>query len=184
MTIFCVVGYVGNDYPHVWDVGDLKDALIPLEPTTHYQLSTPQADVEWEALAPNDGIIYLGPDHRPFSISHFHQMRCLNVLRKQLVSHRETPNSTDIDTPLSRHCYNYLREMVLCRSTTALDPVFGRPRPATVVEYRDDSTCRDWNKVYEEAWRNVEEYSRWKVNEVRVRAVLVIALVVLILLSY
>lgn len=178
-----MLGYIGADYPQSWDVGDLKDVLIPLEPTTHYQLDTSQSDVEWEALAPNDGVIYLGPNYRPFSISHFHQMRCLDVLRKQLISHREKPNTTDIDTPLSRHCYNYLREMVLCRSTTALDPVFGRPRPATVVEYRDDSTCRDWNRVYEEARRNVEDYSRWKAKEVRVQVGCIFALVTLMFMS-
>ena len=139
-----------------------------IEPTKHYQLSGPNADAEWAALAPNNGIIHLGPHRQPYSISLFHQLRCLDVIRRDMVvvveseSESLAPDSEDslTQSKLSRHCLNYMRQMVLCRADLALDPVLGRPHEARVRP--DTNQCVDWRRVYEELEKNQREYAQWR----------------------
>ena len=170
------VAYVGSDYPRTWDIGILPPIRMNIEPTTHYQLSGTSADTEWDALAPNDGILHLGPHRRPYGISLFHQLRCLDVIRLQLNimfastgvteddDHSEPSSSSsplrgDNDDKLGRHCLNYMRQMVLCRADLAVDPVLGRELEARVRP--DTNQCVDWRRVYEELEKNQREYARW-----------------------
>jgi hypothetical protein len=127
-----------------------------IEPTKHYQLSGQSADAEWAALAPDDGILHLGPQRRPYSVSLFHQLRCLDVIRRDVVGSSE-------EGELSRHCLNYMRQMVLCRADLAVDPVLGRGLEARVRA--DTNQCVDWRRVYEELEKNQREYARWAAAE-------------------
>ena len=56
---------------------------------------------------------------------------------------------------LSRHCLNYMRQMVLCRADLALDPVLGRGTEARVRP--DTNQCVDWRRVYQELEKNRRE---------------------------
>ncbi|KAF8207227.1 hypothetical protein K438DRAFT_1714149 [Mycena galopus ATCC 62051] len=146
--------YVGDDYPRIWPIKwPENQVLIPIHDTVRYQLDTEDGAAEWRASA-EDGTIYLGEQCRPFSISMFHQIRCLDILRKTLVS-VQLRNSSYIqdteDRDLPRHCMNYLRQMVFCRSRPYLDPVLGYPQPNA---HPDTDQCPDWNAVYEEVRRN------------------------------
>jgi hypothetical protein len=125
-----------------------------IEPTKHYQLSGHNADAEWAALAPHNGIVYLGRHRQPYSISLFHQLRCLDIIRRDMIL-----GSDDADGKLSRHCLNYMRQMVLCRADLALDPVLGRALEARVRP--DTNQCVDWRRVYEALERNQRDYARW-----------------------
>lgn len=96
--------YIGTDHPRTWDIGILPPIRMNIEPTTHYHISGYNADTEWAALAPNNGTLYLGLHHQPFSISLFHQLRCLDIIRRgvsEVLSQEESR--------LSRHCLNYVR---------------------------------------------------------------------------
>jgi hypothetical protein len=144
-----------NDYPRSWDIGGkqkVSRVLMSSEESIHYQLDTPQADLEWRALVPANGTIYLGPERRPYTISMFHQLRCLDVIRTELLSTR------GLDTPLppselSRHCFNYLRQMALCRADTTLVQVLN---PDNAHPFPDVAVCNDWEHVYTEVRRNQE----------------------------
>lgn len=125
-----------------------------IEPTKHYQLSGLAADEEWAALAPNNGILHLGPQRLPYSVSLFHQLRCLDIIRRD-VAESLPPE----DSQLSRHCLNYMRQMVLCRADLAVDPVLGRGADARVRP--DTNQCVDWRRVYKELEKNQQEYARW-----------------------
>ena len=162
------IAYVGSDRPRTWDiVGVLPPIRMNIEPTTHYQLSGgPSADAEWAALAPNDGILHLGPHRLPYSISLFHQLRCLDIIRLNIASSSESTKVDDDsgsplrgDNRLARHCLNYMRQMVLCRADLAVDPVLGRELEARVRP--DTNQCVDWRRVYEELEKNQREYARW-----------------------
>ncbi|KAI0300033.1 hypothetical protein B0F90DRAFT_573611 [Multifurca ochricompacta] len=118
-----------------------------IEATNHYQLSGFNADAEWALLTPNDGILHLGPHQQPYSISLFHQLRCLDILRRDIIG--TLPQE---ETKLSRHCLNYMRQMVLCRTDLAVDPVLGRELEAEVRA--DTNQCVDWRHVYQELERN------------------------------
>ena len=146
--------YVGSDHPRTWDIGVLPPIRMNIEPTKHYQLSGQSADAEWAALAPNNGILHLGPRRQPYSVSLFHQLRCLDIIRRDIVESLPPEGSK-----LSRHCLNYMRQMVLCRTDLALDPVLGRGADARVRP--DTNQCVDWRRVYEELEKNQREYARW-----------------------
>jgi len=146
--------YVGSDHPRAWDIGYLPPIRMNIEPTKHYQLSGHNADAEWAALAPHNGIIHLGPHRQPYSISLFHQLRCLDIIRRDIIVESSLPPG---DSKLSRHCLNYMRQMVLCRTDLALDPVLGRGVEARVRP--DTNQCVDWRRVYEALEKNQREYS-------------------------
>ena len=146
--------YVGSDHPRTWDIGVLPPIRMNIEPTKHYQLSGQSANAEWAALAPNNGILHLGPRRQPYSVSLFHQLRCLDIIRRDIVE----PLPPE-DSKLSRHCLNYMRQMVLCRTDLAVDPVLGRGADARVRP--DTNQCVDWRRVYEELEKNQREHARW-----------------------
>ena len=128
-----------------------------IEPTKHYQLSGHDADAEWAALAPNNGIIHLGSQRRPYSISLFHQLRCLDIIRRDIVGSLPPEGSK-----LSRHCLNYMRQMVLCRADLAVDPVLGREFKADVRA--ETNQCVDWRRVYQELEKNQQQYAQGSVH--------------------
>ncbi|KAK0215894.1 hypothetical protein EDD85DRAFT_441659 [Armillaria nabsnona] len=47
--------------------------------------TTTAADGEWETLFPGKRLFVFGPHEQVFSISMFHQLRCLNVIRNVIV---------------------------------------------------------------------------------------------------
>ncbi|KAK7032902.1 hypothetical protein R3P38DRAFT_2919614 [Favolaschia claudopus] len=143
--------FVGEDYPRVWPIKwPERQVLIPVHDTVRYQLETDDGAAEWSASLPGDGIIYLG-ECRPYTIGMFHQIRCLDILRKALVGVQSRNTSIQHDPEnrdIARHCMGYLRQMVLCRSRSYIDPVLGYPQPNA---HPDTDQCRDWTAVYQEA---------------------------------
>ena len=148
------VAYTGSGYPRAWDIGILPPIRMNIEATKHYQLSGNNADAEWVALAPNNGTLYLGTQRRPFSISLFHQLRCLDVIRRDIIE--ALPQE---ESKLSRHCLNYMRQMVLCRTDLAVDCVLGRELGAEVRA--ETNQCVDWRRVYQRLEENQREYAIW-----------------------
>lgn len=146
------IGSTGNGFPRVWDIRELSTVSMSVEDSIHYSLEGPDADAEWEALAPSAGMIYLGNPPCPFGLSMFHQLRCLNILRQDFVNKKR---GASVRPDLDHHCLNYMRQMVLCRSDLALDVVLGKPAPNV---YPNIYQCNDWTKVYDEVHRNQEEF--------------------------
>ncbi|KAJ6570244.1 hypothetical protein DFH09DRAFT_1465588 [Mycena vulgaris] len=148
--------FVGNDYPRVWSIPwPEPKVLIPIHDTVRYQLDTEDGAAEWSESFPKNGMIYLGEQCRPFSVSMFHQIRCLDTLRKAFIGvHPRNTSSIfqdAVDWDLTGHCLNYLRQMVFCRAHPYLDPVLGYPLPNV---HPDTDQCRDWSAVYEAVRRN------------------------------
>ncbi|KAJ7263748.1 hypothetical protein C8J57DRAFT_418839 [Mycena rebaudengoi] len=142
--------FIGDDYPRAWQIKwPERDVLLPIHDTVRYQLTTEDGAAEWAALTPGDGIIYLGEQCRPFSISMFHEIRCLDILRTAFVNANTTRRGTPEEAGLARHCLNYLRQMVFCRSHPYLEDVGDFPNANP-----DLDRCRDWDAVYTEVRRN------------------------------
>ncbi|KAG1836219.1 hypothetical protein DFJ58DRAFT_819187 [Suillus subalutaceus] len=143
--------FVGDDFPRLLPLAQTSPVLMAFEDSAHYQINTEDGRAEWASLTPGNGLVYLGeqPDH-PFSISMFHQLRCLDILRENIVG--ESSNAA-----LSRHCLNYLRQMIMCRGDAQLENILlaskensSQPffvRPGTYV-------CNNWNFVLEEVRKN------------------------------
>lgn len=124
---------------------------MAFEDSVHYQINTEDGRAEWASLTPGNGLVYLGEQPgRPFSISMFHQLRCLDIIREDIVG-------ADSNAALSRHCLNYLRQMIMCRSDAQLENILLTSkedslqpffvRPGTYV-------CNNWNSVLEEVKKN------------------------------
>lgn len=118
-----------------------------------FQLDTPDGAREWAAIVPKDGIIHLGPYRQPYSISMFHQLRCLDIIRNETV---RDPRDTDKPTELAKHCLNYLRQMVTCRGDLEMES-FQFASNKNPIDLHGVYECKDWEAVYTEAKRNQEE---------------------------
>ena len=130
-------------------IGPPVSAFITPENVRHYGIAEPEADDEWNALTPNNGIIYLGPEKRPFTISMFHQIRCLDIIRKSI-----RDRAYKRPSKLDNHCLNYLRQMILCSSATELDLFSGLNGRIPLYSMR---TCNDWSAVYSEVESNLHQ---------------------------
>lgn len=129
-------------------IGPPVSAFITPHDVRHYGISEPEADEEWNALTPNNGIIYLGLEKRPFSISMFHQIRCLDIIRKS-IRDRAFKGPSKLDS----HCLNYLRQMILCSSAAEVDLFSGLNGQTPIYSMR---TCNNWSAVYGEVQVNLD----------------------------
>lgn len=111
--------------------------------------STSTADAEWAVMIQlNGGIVHVGPIQQTFMPSFFHQLRCLNIIRQKYIAKNAASNELQ---SLSRHCMNYLRQVLMCRVNLRLEPVaFG----AHAVDPRGKLTCKDWHPAYAAHERN------------------------------
>ncbi|PCH37193.1 hypothetical protein WOLCODRAFT_157896 [Wolfiporia cocos MD-104 SS10] len=125
-----------------------------MENSVHYASNTPQGIAEWNSTLPTGGgILHLGDDLMPFSISMFHHLRCLDIIRESLASRM----TGDVDTPpsmLDRHCMNYLRQMILCHADLRLEPVRSVTKASGNTISDLTHTCQDWTALYTAAEEN------------------------------
>ena len=135
--------------PFAWPIGEMGNVLMLVENSAHYQLDTEEGIQEWAQLVPTNGIIRLPGDSRKYTISMFHQLRCLDVLRTAVVE--ANTNGTKPDR-LTRHCLNYIRQMILCRSDLFLENVRD-PHGPHAVDLTSVRTCKDRRMVYESVGR-------------------------------
>ncbi len=143
----CYVAYVGQDFPRTWDIGALDSVYMSVENTGHYSFNGSLSDAEWEALVPRNGVLSFNEEK--FTISYFHQLRCLNIIRKGIVAFRD-PGQRQQPSRLVQHCMNYLRQMVLCRADTHLESVRDHVGPHVAVS-ETTHVCQDWSAIYEAA---------------------------------
>ncbi|EIM80336.1 uncharacterized protein STEHIDRAFT_162755 [Stereum hirsutum FP-91666 SS1] len=159
--------YEGSDFPRTWSIDGVDRVSMFVEDTTHYQLESSvvgdgfDSDAEWDLLVPGDGLVYLGDNKRPFSVTVFHQLRCLNIIRKHLVlvaRHELSGPREDRSRTLTTHCANYLRQMALCHADLDLDTAVGKPEVSVMPDVYE---CHDWSRFYEKVERNQYQYMTW-----------------------
>ncbi|KZV85749.1 hypothetical protein EXIGLDRAFT_681570 [Exidia glandulosa HHB12029] len=132
-----------------------------MEDTVHYAHDTALGLIEWNSTLPlGGGMLHLGPHQRLFSVSMFHQLRCLDVIGRELLERSETAVPAE-PTALARHCMNYLRVMVLCRSDTRLESAYNIVGPR-IVTSSITHTCNDWSAVYAAAEDNHLAYVAYR----------------------
>lgn len=155
-----LAGYCGDDYPRTWPLPALRTVQLSHEDSFHYALDTELGIAEWNATLPKGGtVLRLGPDHRAFTLSMFHQLRCLNIVRDTLVTLYHD-RSTDVGHKrmrMAEHCMNYLRQTVICRADLRLESVRASSGPQVTVS-DITHTCKDWTAVYRAAEDNYESY--------------------------
>ncbi|KAI0367963.1 hypothetical protein BV20DRAFT_969795 [Pilatotrama ljubarskyi] len=152
--------YIGHDYPSSWELPPLAQVHLSQENTVQYALETDLGVAEWNATLPSGGtLLHLGPHFRPFTLSMFHQLRCLDIIRDIIVDfYMDTSPDAQFKRPdLAQHCMNYLRQTVMCRADLRLEHV--RASSGSGLTVPDVThTCADWTAVYEAAEQNYQEY--------------------------
>ncbi|KZT04285.1 uncharacterized protein LAESUDRAFT_728090 [Laetiporus sulphureus 93-53] len=152
--------YLGDDYPEAWPI-EIPNVLMASDNSMHFQLDTPDGIAEWSSIVPGEsGLLHLGPHRQPFTVSMFHQLRCLNVIREELLFDRDKDDES-ARSELARHCLNYVKQMVLCRGDLQLEP-FLAPSNTAPIDLYGTYECRDWGAVYKEIERNQLEYAQWR----------------------
>ncbi|KAH7927383.1 hypothetical protein BV22DRAFT_1127419 [Leucogyrophana mollusca] len=138
--------YIGDDHPARLPV-DLPYVALEIEDTKRFGISDPMAWSDWrntDLFPQSNGFVRLGEQGRMFGISMFHQMHCLQMLRKAIIEKGSANTHT-------QHCLNLLRQAVLCASDTTLDPmnVSDEGKLIGTDGVGIVHVCRDWEKVYE-----------------------------------
>lgn len=135
----------------IWSV-ERKEVALQFDSWTRYKLDSAQ---QWAPLFPEGGIIHLGPERTPYTVSMMHQLRCLNVIRDQLSRPR-----SERDAEPTRHCLNYIRQMATCRGDLQFDPI-QYPHKVNALDPHAVRRCRDWRAVYDAVWKNQQEHRGW-----------------------
>ncbi|PBK61789.1 hypothetical protein ARMSODRAFT_896249, partial [Armillaria solidipes] len=152
--------YDDDDFPYEWPIPSRNPVLLSIESSsTRFQAD---ADAEWDSLVPGDGLLHLGDRQRPFTLGMFHQLQCINVLRRGIL---ETYHSYPLsDSELVAHCLNYLRQIVICHSDNSLELVTGRDEQVRPDAY----VCKDWEVIYRAAEQNQRDFeeSRRRLDKV------------------
>jgi|ERR1700722_8504832 hypothetical protein len=149
------LAYVGKDFPQLLNEGHFRPAALLVESTGHYNLS---ADVEWDStLPPHNGIFELGPNRRVFALSMYHQLHCLNAMRfTYLLIKGEVANVTSERIRAafhhSDHCFDLLRQGILCNADIALESSMmglGPDGQSVPGGFGDGSIhrCSDWTQI-------------------------------------
>ncbi|KAF8167188.1 hypothetical protein B0H34DRAFT_779054 [Crassisporium funariophilum] len=155
--------YVGNDYPEVWPI-ERKNVLMTFDNPKHFRLDSEDGAAEWAAIAPKNGVVHLGPHRQPYTVSMMHQLKCLDIIRQEMV--RETDKDNTGTTELGRHCLNYLRQMVMCRGDLELES-FQFASHKNPIDWHGVYECKDWEAVHKEMEKNQEEHERWLLGDQR-----------------
>jgi hypothetical protein len=143
------LAYEGYDYPSSLLVDLSEDVHLLVDNSIHYNLDGPISDAAWKTVFPPgnpNGIVRLGPKGRAFGVSMFHELKCLDVLRRTLdKAHAKDTAYLAEHRPRIQHCMDYLRHTTLCRADTTLQNL---EHETYITESLNTYTCKDWTKVY------------------------------------
>lgn len=126
-------------------VSEQSEVLLQIDRWTRYTLDSPEP---WKELFPGGGVVHIGPERAPYTVSMLHQLRCLDVVREQLTRVR---NTRDLEP--TRHCLNYLRQTLMCRSDIHLD-AYQYLHKVNALDSHPVRKCRNWTSVYEKVAEN------------------------------
>lgn len=135
-----------------------------MEESVHYSIVAPEADSEWTSFTSylGDGHVRLGPDMRLFSVAMFHDLHCLRIIRSAV-----DKGWKNLDVRIQdhlHHCFNYLRQHILCAADTTLEPGDFTTRNFTTARTGATHTCVDWAPVYDVMWDNWGEWEAFRIQ--------------------
>lgn len=123
--------------------------------SAHYVVDSDEGAEEFANLLPSGGhVVHVGEEPSTYTVSMFHQLRCLDILRKEYIIEPPRPPS-----PLAEHCMNYFRQMFWCHPNLRLEsmrypPYIENHSPAGATTQGYDTVCNDWRTLYNEAEKN------------------------------
>ncbi|KAJ7101438.1 hypothetical protein B0H15DRAFT_1017864 [Mycena belliarum] len=160
---FSDVGRHNTEYPYVPGEipGYFRPAALEFEaPDAAYPLDD---DHKWASIVPPQrGFIRLGADGKPWAVAMYHQLHCVNGVRFSYVAARDglfrTEKARADAFAHVNHCFDVLRQSLLCRADTTLLPVRAgndsAPQPHT-RRCRDFAQVRDYIDNNHAFWEDV-----------------------------
>lgn len=135
---------------------------MTLHESVHFTLngSDPVTTAEWESLASHPdgfGRTRLGPEHRLFVMTFYHQLHCIWKFQQALVD-RGDPTASQHHV---QHCLNYLRQTLLCEAAESVEEGDFMVRDFEQDRVGDTLVCRDWGEVYEVLDHAYAEWEQW-----------------------
>ncbi|OCB89932.1 hypothetical protein A7U60_g2872 [Sanghuangporus baumii] len=149
--------YIGNDFPELLP---LDRPLLLLDyvftnNTADFPIHGPDVRVAWGSVYPNGfGFVRLGSERRILCVSIFHQLHCIEKMRRAL----DDPDDPIATIPHLQHCMSYIRQMVLCGADLTLEEFDGVNNGSGAMGVGVSHTCRDWSVVYDTVNEN---FARW-----------------------
>lgn len=128
----------------------LHPAALKVEATENYHILN---DAQWSTTFTSSEYTKLGSDLKPYKPATYHQMRCLDLLRRAVVHYNW------LDTSLEKrrlwhvnHCLNMMRQAILCNGDITLEPsyvlnVFNGRNQSAASGLDVMHVCRDWTQV-------------------------------------
>lgn len=139
---FFIEGLATDLYPSHYPIS-LKDVILIPEDPSHYRIYNGYDESEWQAhFPPGGGRVRLGPNNQTFELTMFHELRCLGAIRHAMAA--QTAGSAD-NAEFLHGCFNYLRELILCRADVTLEDVISADLS---VDHAYPHICRDWTALY------------------------------------
>ncbi len=141
-----------------WSVPVRDPVALYLHDSIHYAVDTEDGAMEFAQLLPaGSHLVHLrdGSEIATYTVSMFHQLRCLDIIRDAYVS-TSAPPSLSVPT---QHCLNYLRQMSLCRPRLQLESGKDGYGKRDVATRPYDAVCHDWTALYEAAEDNHQRYA-------------------------
>lgn len=125
-----------------------------MEESVHYPIVGPNAREQWASSDPvGFGYLRLGPEHRTFALSMFHQLYFLRIMRDAL--------DKDFDGGVPEyynHFLTYLRSIILCSPDLTLEPHDALNRSFDVERSGSIHVCNNWEQVYDALELNWDEW--------------------------
>jgi Mycotoxin biosynthesis protein UstYa len=126
------------------------------EETVHYGIDTPEGMEDWATTqVDGGGFMTVGPPRRGFSVSMFHQLHCLRLVRWALGGKYHAKAWGHV-----QHCLNYLRQDIICDSDVTLEPADILERDYEAERFGSVHICRNWEALYMEANDNWAQWAK------------------------
>ncbi|KAM3555202.1 hypothetical protein ARSEF4850_006106 [Beauveria asiatica] len=131
-------------------------AINVIRQTFHYNRTFGEApdhrgtSEAWESIVPvGQGTVqFPRRSHNLYTLSVVHQLHCLWSIHGNYYGKVNGDPDTDTSAAHMRHCFDYLRQGLMCASDTSLEPV--DPKLGGVTGWGSERLCRDYQQVV--AW--------------------------------
>lgn len=136
-------------------------ARLYVEETVRYNPSHIHGNEEWSHGLPEGMGSWRmpGTDRALFS-SMSHQLHCIGLFAKETLAASE---GWERDWHV-QHCFNFIREMILCHPNLTLEPGNFLDMNYTVQRAGTEHICRDWTKVWAEVDGNFKAFKAARAN--------------------
>ena len=157
--------FMGLDYPFYHPYLPLNPASLTTQETVRYGFNASDTDAneEWNQILyspEGTGRVHLGPNHRTFVLTFYHQLHCIVELKEALMNRSDTLATEEHVT----HCLQYLRQTLLCQGNNKLEEGDFLERHFETDRMGPELECYDWESVYQEVGARYHLFNQWKIK--------------------